>query len=77
MAIVNMTAQKMYLASHSIKHQHGACMILQDEFVGGVRLAIQPIGETECYTRTLAHTHARTEEQAYYYTQKMDDIPSG
>ena len=37
MAIVNMTALKMSLASHSSNHQHSGCIIFQVEIVGGVR----------------------------------------
>ena len=38
--------------------QHGDCRIFQGTIVGGVRLAIRPMGGTEHYTQT--------DEQAYY-----------
>ena len=47
MAIVNMTALKMSLASHIWKNQHCGCMF-EVEIVGVVRRPVQPVGGTEC-----------------------------
>ena len=49
--IVNMTAPKKSLASHSRKHQHCSRMIFKVDIVGGVRRVVQPMGATECYAQ--------------------------
>ena len=52
MAIVNMTALKMSLISHSSKHQHGDCRVFfQVEIVGEVRRTVQLMGGMERYTQ--------------------------